>query len=117
MEMYQQQIKGQVKDVLRDISINSRAHTVGYSTINLEDVSFQDTDFSSYNLVFQVHSEAVVKYDIVLQDGTLLCTSTLSSSAVFFKDHSDIRIASLSIQPQSSGNCKLSLTQSAGQNH
>jgi len=50
-------------------------------------------------MVLEIKGYVVAMYEIRLVDGNLMCTSTLSSYAAFFKAHDEIKMSSFSLLP------------------
>jgi len=118
-EAYQSQVEATMVQQLQRVSSFTKDHTVGYDSLVFKNVDYTGTSFKSYNMVLEVKGNVVAEYEIHLVDGTLMCTSTLSSYAVFFKDHDEIRVSSFSLEPagDSTSECKFSAFKPAGQNH
>ena len=119
LESYQTRVETTIVQQLEHVSSFTKDHTVGYESLVFKDVNYAGTTFESYNMVLEIKGNVVAVYEIHLVDGTLMCTSTLSSYAAFFKDHDEIRISSFSLEPagDSTSGCTFSAFKPAGQNH
>jgi len=118
-DSYQTLIEDTVREQLERISSFTGEHTVGYDSLVFKGVDYADTDFESYNMVLEIKGYVVAMYEIRLVDGNLMCTSTLSSYAAFFKAHDEIKMSSFSLAPagENSSSCSLSTFNATRQNH
>ncbi|WP_107689831.1 hypothetical protein [Coprothermobacter proteolyticus] len=118
-DSYQTLVEDTVREQLERISSFTGEHTVGHDSLVFKGVGYADTDFESYNMVLEMKGYVVAKYEIRLVDGNLMCTSTLSSYAAFFKAHDEIKMSSFSLAPagENSSSCSLSTFNAARQNH
>jgi len=109
-DSYQTLVEDTVREQLERISSFTGEHTVGHDSLVFKGVGYADTDFESYNMVLEMKGYVVAKYEIRLVDGNLMCTSTLSSYAAFFKAHDEIKMSSFSLAPagENSSSCSLS---------
>jgi len=118
-DSYQTLVEDTVREQLERISSFTGEHTVGHDSLVFKGVGYADTDFESYNMVLEMQGYVVAKYEIRLVDGNLMCTSTLSSYAAFFKAHDEIKMSSFSLAPvgENSSSCSLSTFNATRQNH
>lgn len=118
-DSYQTLIEDTVREQLERISSFTGEHTVGHDSLVFKGVDYVDTDFESYNMVLEIKGYVVAMYEIRLVDGNLMCTSTLSSYAAFFKAHDEIKMSSFSLAPagENSSSCSLSTFNATRQNH
>jgi len=118
-DSYQTLVEDTVREQLERISSFTGEHTVGHDSLVFKGVGYADTDLRVYNMVLEMKGYVVAKYEIRLVDGNLMCTSTLSSYAAFFKAHDEIKMSSFSLAPagENSSSCSLSTFNAARQNH
>ncbi|NPV88210.1 hypothetical protein HPY42_01605 [Coprothermobacteraceae bacterium] len=117
-QVYQRYVEDTLVRKLQQVTASTALHSVGFVSAELKQVLFDRMEVTrNYNLVLETRQGLKVYYRLHLVDGDLTCYTRFNATAVFFKEHVNIRPASLYVVPVGPSKCSAGLLEASRQNH